>query len=99
MVAAKKIEYEADSFRSLIKMYHSVRGNTRSPISSVLEILNLVPVPYCRKVEVLTGWAINSGLPDAGGDEEEESGNEHMDIVPPEPAVNGVKRKLDEDYD
>ena len=35
----------------------------------------------------------------AGGDEEEESGNEHMDIVPPEPAVNGVKRKLDEDYD
>ncbi|KAK7695569.1 hypothetical protein QCA50_000205 [Cerrena zonata] len=35
----------------------------------------------------------------AGGDEEEESGNEQMDVVAPEPAVNGVKRKLDEDYD
>lgn len=35
----------------------------------------------------------------AGGDEEEESGNEQMDVTVAEPAVNGVKRKLDEDYD
>lgn len=37
----------------------------------------------------------------AGGDEEEESGNEQMDVAVPAPdaAVNGIKRKLDEDYD